>query len=217
VRKIEKASFDRRRGVALVEFALCAVFLIPLFFGAFVSGISLVRAIQATQVSRDAGHMYVRHVDFSLDSNKDIVVRLAKGLNLTRDGGDGVVILTKIRAITPDDCLAVGMASGTCANSNQAVIVQRLYIGNRQVAQSAFGTPGASAYDPNSTRGEILPLEYLNNPSLRAQGFSTLLALQPAELAFVSEAIFNLPDLAFVPDFGSGQTPVRRVYARTIF
>ncbi len=206
-----------RGGVAMVEFALCAVLLIPLFFGAFVSGISLIRSIQATQVCRDAGHMYVRNVDFSLPANQDILVRIAEGLHMTRTGGEGVVILTKVRAVAPGDCLLINMPSGTCANSGEAVIVQRLYVGNQNLAQSAFGTPSPSTFDPASTQGDILPIEYLNNPALRAQGFSTLLALQPSELAFVAEAIFRLPELAFMPDFHQGTTPVRQVYSRTIF
>jgi hypothetical protein len=201
----------------MVEFALCATFLIPLFFGAFVSGISLIRLIQVTQVCRDAGHMYVRNVDFSLPANKDVLVRIARGLNMTRTGGDGVVILSKIRSVTPADCLLINMPSGTCANSGQPVIVQRQYVGNQSVAESAFGTPSPSTYDPNSAQGDILPVEYLNNPSLRARGFSSALALQPAELAFVAEAIFTLPELSFVPDLYSGTAPTRRVYARTIF
>ncbi len=206
-----------RRGVAMVEFALCAVFLIPLFFGAFVSGISLIRSIQVTQVCRDAGHMYVRNVDFSLPANQDVLIRIAQGLNLSRTDGDGLVILSKIRAITPDDCLLISMPSGTCANSGQPVIVQRLYIGNQSIGQSAFGTPGAGTFDPSSTQGEILAVEYLNNPALRAQGFSALLVLGPSELAFVSEAIFRLPELSFMPDFHQGTTPTRQVYSRTIF
>ena len=208
---------NKRRGVAAIEFALCATFLIPLFFGMFTFGISLCRSVQATQVSRDAGHMFVRYTDFSLDANKDIIVRVAEGLNMTRNGGDGVVILSKIRYVAADDCELIGMASGACANVNQPVIVQRLYIGNEGLYASPFGTPSGSAFVSGSP-GEIDPVQYLNNPALRANGFNAVLLLQSSELAYVSEAFFRVPELAFVPSVGAGvQSLGGRVYARTIF
>ncbi len=53
---------------------------------------------------------------------------------------------------------------------------------------------------------------YLTDVSARATGFQGLLALQPGEFAYVSEACFQSPDYDFPGFFrGSG------IYARTIF
>ena len=50
---------------------------------------SLSRSLQVTQISRDAGHMYVRYVDLTQAANQDIIVRLASGMGLTRPGRIG--------------------------------------------------------------------------------------------------------------------------------
>ena len=204
---MERPSKRRQSGNAMIEFALCMTLLIPLFLGSVVVGISLRRSVQVTQVSRDAGHMFARWVDFSQPANQDLIVRLAQGLNMTRTGGNGVVILSKVMHIGSTECTAGGLTVGQCTNYNLSVIVQRIVIGNAGLRSSSFGTPGSGLLN---SKGEVS--NYLTESSARTTGFSNLLSLQIGELAYVSEAFFALPALRF-----SNYRAIEGVYARTFF
>jgi hypothetical protein len=198
------------RGNTLVEFALVSVFIVPLLMGTVNVGMGLARTIQASQVSRDAGHMFVRQVDFSLAGNKQIIVRLAEGTGMTIDGGRGVVTLTRVGYVGEADCLAAGLSTGECTNLNHPVIKQRLTIGNTSMRASNFGTPPSNLV---ASDGNISAGDYLTNPALRATGFGGLLQLEPGELAYVSEAFFEAPEWSFPQTVFEGTG----VYARTIF
>lgn len=200
---------ERQRGNAIIEFALVSVFLIPLLLGTVNIGMNLGRSIQVTQVSRDAGHMYVRWVDFSLPANQNIIVRLAQGLGMTRTGGNGKVILSRVMFVGKLQCEGGGLSLAQCTNYNQPVITQQIVIGNPSIRESALGEPPANLLD---SKGEITPAEYLTNILTRARNFNNILALQPGEFAYVSEAVFSAPDYDFPGFFKSPQ-----IYARTIF
>ena len=199
----------QRRGNTLIEFALVSVFLVPLLIGTINIGMRLSHTIQTTQVSRDAGHMFVRQVDFSLLPNQDIIVRVAQGLGMTRTGGDGVVILTKIMYIGQNECTAGGLTLGECTNYQNPVITQRIVIGNVSQRASDFGTPPSNLV---ASDGNVAMNDYLTNPAVRATNFGNVLVMQPAELAYVSEAYFATPNWDFPTTWvGTG------TYARTIY
>lgn len=209
-----------RRGSSLIEFALVAIFLVPLFFGTISIGMNLGRSVQISQIVRDTGHLYVRNVDFSKPASSNMVLRLAQGMNMTVNGGQGVVILSKMRFIGDAQCLA-GTGSTSCANKNSAVVVQRYLIGNASLRQSDFATPASGlillADDPGAglKAGDIRPIDYCTNPSVIAQGFTTLLpGMAGGEDAYVVEAYFTAPDWALKQDMT--QT-VEGVYARQIY
>ena len=203
-------SCKRKRGNSLVEFALVSVFIVPLMMGTVSVGMSLGRSIQATTVSRDAGHMFVRQVDFSQPANQDIIVRLAHGMGMTRTGGNGVVILSRIMFIGAAECAAGGFTTGTCPNYNMPVFTQRIVVGNVAKRTSHFGTPVSTIL---TSDGQIVPANYLTQASARVANFTGMLALQPAELAYVSEAYFEAPEWSFPQTVYAGTG----VYARTIF
>jgi len=195
-----------QRGNELIEFALVASLLLPLLFGTVVVGLNLGRSIQVTQVSRDAGHMYSRDVDFSLAANRNLIVRLAQGLDIRATGGSGVLILSTITFIGQAQCDAAGLSGSDCANRDYPVITNRIVIGNPTARSSAFGTPNPELL---SSSGNVA--NYMTNTSARADGFGAVLALQPGEVAYVSEAFaassnYNMPGY---------QTT--GVYCRTIF
>lgn len=196
-----------QKGNTVVEFALVSTFLVPLLLGTFVVGMNLTRSIQATQITRDAGHMYAMGIDFSQNANKDVLVRLAIGMNMTRTGGTGVIILSKIMKVYQSDCDAASLTSVQCTNLNQNVVTNRLVIGNSATRASDFGTPNASLID---SQGNVS--NYLRDTSARANNFSSVLALNAGEIAFLSEAYFASLDL----DFQSYQTGTG-IYARSIF
>jgi len=199
----------RRRGecgVELVEFALVMALLMPLLLGSVGAGLNLIRSIQVVQVCRDAGHMFSRGVDFSDPANKALIERLAQGLDIRVEGGTGVVILSTVLMVGPDQCAAGGIPAGSCTNLNQPVIVKRVVIGNSAARASAFGTPPPSLLDASGNVSN-----YLTNTGARATGFHAVLPLQPGDTAYVAEVYVPSADYSFLGSANSG------VYSRTFF
>jgi len=200
-----------KRGNTLVEFALISVLLVPLMLGTVNVGLTLGRSIQTTQVSRDAGHMFVRQVDFSQPPNQQIIVRISEGLNLKLDGtGDGVVILTKILHIGNTECNSTNLNGAPCSNLGKSVVTQRLVIGNRNLRQSDIATPPDNLIIQPS--GNIAPTDYLTKPETVANGLPGVLNLQPSEMAYIAESFFAAPAWSF-----PGSYPHTGTYARSIF
>lgn len=199
----------REGGSAVVEFALSTMFWVPLLVGTSVVGTNLMRALQIAQVTRDAGHMYAYGVDFSLTANKAILVRLAKGLDISADGGSGAVVLSTITRIGTLQCAAGGLTVERCPNYNHAVLVRRIVVGNPNVGISKFVTPqsnviGSSGYIPAAT--------YLTNASVRAPKFANLLTLPAGQPAHMAETRFNSTDVDWGTVMAGGV-----VYDRVIF
>jgi len=192
----------QRRGAAIIEMALLAFPLMILLFGMSVVGLNLGRHLHVAQICRDAGSMYVRGVDFSQDSNKDILVRLAYPLGLERTSGNGVVILSKITFIPQATCTA--LALNPC-NGDKHVIMQRLVIGNASLKQSEIGTPYAPLLDAKG-----LVTNFMSEPS--AVAHVPFISLSADEYAYVSETYFPSPDFDLLGfQTGSGN------YARALF
>lgn len=195
-----------RRGSAVLEFALVASFLMPLFVGGCVIGINLSRSIQATQISRDLGHMYARQVDLSGANGKNLAVRLATGTGITANGGNGVIILSKVLKVSQSECDGASLTAAQCTNLNRSVIVNRIVIGAAGLRSSAVGTPTGTL----DSQGGVP--NYLTDITARTANFETILALTGGEVAYVSEVYVNSPDL----NFQQYQTNTG-VYARSIF
>ena len=219
--QISKAKVKARRssgenGSALIEFLLVSVFLVfPLLLGTAVFGLSLVRANQVSEVCRDAGHMYAYNVDFSQASSQNMLVQMAKGLNMTTSGGNGVIILSTVTYVAANDCAAAGLATGNCTNVNNTVVVRRIVIGNPQLHASAFGTPSASLLD---SEGKINTADYLTNASAVAANFSDVIPLSSGQYAYMAEAFVTSPDFNFFrnsPDWSWIMPGV--ISARSIF
>lgn len=206
---MRRTSRRSSRGNSLIEFALAFALLLPLYVWMLVFGLDLRRMMQTSQVSRDAGHMYARGVDFSLPGNQDVLVRLAAGMNMTRTGGAGVVILTRLLKVGEQECLDGGIAVGSCSNLGQTVVTQRIVVGNASLKPSLVASPPDALLKPD---GSIIPADYLTKTDARAAGFDSILVLANGETAYVAEAWFDSP----VKDF-----PVMNnrgpIYARTIF
>src|SRR5579863_6371747 len=97
-------------GNTILEFALVMTFLVPMFAGAFTIGMALTKAIQVSNVARDAVVLMVRSnsdpesgLDLSVTQNQRIIVRAAQGLGMASDAADdpnssgsAVVILSKV-------------------------------------------------------------------------------------------------------------------------
>ncbi|MDQ6699317.1 MAG: hypothetical protein M3Z36_03930 [Acidobacteriota bacterium] len=183
----------------------------PLLMGTFVVGLNLLRAIQVTQVCRDAGHMFAYGIDFSQSGNQNLLVRLANGLNFSAGGGSGVVILSTVTFIGAAQCTAAGLQADTthCPNLNQSVFMRRIVVGNSGVRASNFGTPNGGIVDGS---GHISSSSYLSDTSARAAGFASFLPLAAGQLAYLTEMYLASPDIDWT-NFMTGTG----VYARVIF
>lgn len=193
----------------MVEFALCMSFLTPLLLGTYNVGMNLGRNLQVTQLARNAGHMYVRWVDFSQTAAQDIVVRMATGLNMTRTSGDTTVILTQIMVPSDSDCSANSLTGSACVNRNIPVIIHRIQFGNKSIRSSAHGTPPSGVV---TSDGSITPSNYLTQTSVRASNWTNILALNAGEVAYLSEVYTRSPS------WRTGTAPNQEgVYARAIY
>jgi hypothetical protein len=199
----------REGGNAIVEFALVATFLVSLLMGTFSIGMTLTRSVQAGIVSRDAGAMFMRYVDFTLTANKSILVRLANGMGMTEDGGSGVVIMTQLTKIGNAQCAEGGLAPASCPNNGQYVVVKRMVVGNPAVYTTTYGNPSPSIIRSDGT---ISATNYLNDASARASAFASVMTLNDGEFAYVSEAYFKTPEITL-----PGYSDDTYVYQRNIF
>ncbi len=186
----------------MIEFALVSWVLLILLIGSAALGLSLARSITCNQVCRAAGSMYVRGVDFSTNGAKDELVRLAGPLGMTRTGGNGVVILSKVTWISAAACTAAGL---TPCNANKHVIMERLTIGNTSLRASAIGTPNAALIQSNGAVSN-----YMQDASAVAN--FPFLQLNTNEFAYVAESYFPSPGFDFAGWYtGTG------TYSRYIF
>ena len=198
-----------------MEFALVGPALVLLFFGTVGVGITLGRYVQALSICRDLAHMYADGVDFSQTMNQNIAVQLAHGTGMTATGGNGVVIFTRISTVYQADCDASGFGS-SCGNLNQAVITQRLVLGNPALHQSAYGTPTPSLID---NLGNISPSVYLQNTdaSVRAANFTAQLtgagAVQgQGDAAYAVEVYIPYADVSFLGFYTPGGAYVSYIF-----
>ncbi len=183
--RIARQSKKRTQGGhSLIDFALVSMFLVPIMLATISVGFNTSRAIQVTTVTRDAANMYARWVDFSLSANRNLLVRLAAGLDMTDTGGNGVIILSKVTYIASSDCTGAGLTTAQCTNMNQYVIINRIVVGNASFKTSAFGTPGNL-----SANGDVVG--YLTDTSARATNFGNVLNLASGQFAFMAEGFFK--------------------------
>jgi hypothetical protein len=200
------AGINRRRqrqsGTEFIEFALSSLLLFPLMMGVVIIGLNLGRSIQIAQVCRDAGSMYVRGIDFSQAANKNQLVRLATGMGMTVNGGNGVVILSKVTYIPASACTGIP----NC-NSNKYVVVQRLTIGSASVTSSRLGPVGSVSTDSS---GNVT--NYMTDANAVSANFTSIMTLAANEYAFVAEASFLSMDLSDIGGSASTGVYVRSVY-----
>ena len=198
------------RGSTLVEFVLCFGFVwVPLFLGTLVLGFNLVRAIQVTQVCRDAGHMYAFGTDLSQPAYQNMLVSLAPGLNMTTNGGNGVIILSTVTYADQNACNAASLTS-SCPNLGQAVIMRRIVIGNANLHLSSFGTPASSIMD---SKGNISNTNYLSNASAVAPNFLNLVPLQSStQFAYIAEMWVTSPDYNWWSFLGNSGSSARAIF-----
>src|SRR6266849_3616894 len=116
-------SRSQARATTVPLYALGAIFLVPIGIGVLLVNNSASRNDHANQVSRDVASMYAQGVDFSNIANQNIALNVAEGLGMNLRGGNGVLILSKIRVVEDADCASDPL--GKCPNKGYAVVTQR--------------------------------------------------------------------------------------------
>ncbi len=229
-----------QNGQEILEFALVAVLFVPMFLGAFIVGMNLIRSIQANQVCRDLDSMFIHGGDFSTYSMQQEAQRLAQGLSLqiggafagneqanTGNAGNGLVTVTQIMYIgstTSTSCVAVGASN--CTNQNSFVYTQQIQFGNGALANSNTVTLGmcpsavvnASGIVQNyitDSRAALAGSAQTNMKSLWQSSSEvsggTATALTDQQVVYIVETYFQSPDLSVGAFAGNG------VYARYFF
>jgi hypothetical protein len=192
-----------------MEFTICSFALIPLTLGVFVFGFKLIRSLQMQQIVRDLGHMYEEGADFTNTGTVSVAQQLASGYALTSTG-HSEVILSQISLVQQADCDAGNPTHPTgqaCTNLNLPTFAQQVILGNSSDGTSNYGTPPVQ-----SSTYLVTAADRANNTAAQAVGFSSVLALQTGETAYVAEMI-NL-----TPEFNITGFPGKPlIYARAIF
>jgi hypothetical protein len=229
-----------QNGQEIFEFALVAVLFVPMFLGAFVVGMNLIRSIQCNQICRDLDSMYIHGGDFSTYALQQEAQRLAQGLNLqigssftgnaqanTGNAGNGLVTVSQIMWIggpTSASCVAVGASN--CTNQNSFVYTQQIQFGNGTLSNANTVTVGTCPSAVLNSSGVVqnyitdsraaltgsaqTNMQSLWQTSSEVSG-GTATALTDQQVVYVVETYFQSPDLSVGALAGNG------VYARYFF
>jgi vacuolar-type H+-ATPase subunit I/STV1 len=202
------AAAKSERGSAFIEFLLSSLVWLPLLFGTIVFGINIVRALQVSQLSRDTGHMYAYHVDFTQPESAKLLTTLAAPLGITATGGNGAVVLSKIRLVTPADCTAAGYQS--CINSGKYAFTSLIVFGASAYGVTKLGSPAQKYYTSGSSIAES---DILNDRSLQAGNFPDVYPNHDVsqQYSWVSEVNVNTQAITWSSFSNTGS------YARSIF
>ena len=222
-------------GQEIVELFFAYVLFLPIFLGAFIVGMNLIRSIQANQVCRDLDDMYIHGGDFSTYSMQQEAQRLAQGLNLqigssftgneqanTGNGGNGLVTVSQIMWIgdtSSTSCVAVGASN--CTNQSSFVFTQQIQFGNGTLANSTTVSVGecptavlnSSGIVQNYVTDSRAALSGTAQTAMQAlwQSDPSSTPLTDQQVAFIVETYFQSPDLSVGGLAGNG------VYARYFF
>ncbi len=224
----------------IMEFLFVWLLLLPMFLGAFVVGMNLIRSIQANQVCRDLDDMYIHGGNFSTYPMQQEAQRLAQGLNLqigpsfagnqqsnTANSGNGLVTVTQIMWIGgagSTSCVSVQPAA--CTNQSSFVFTQQIQFGNGSLANATTVTVGQCPTAIVNSSGIVQ--NYITDSRAALTGSAqtnmqalwqtnsevtggTATPLTDQQVVYVVETYFQSPDLSLGGVTGNG------VYARYFF
>jgi hypothetical protein len=222
---------NRQRGNEIIEFAIYAAFIVPLFLWVFVTGMNLLRMIQTTQICRDIGNLYIHGVDFSSYPAEQIAQRLAQGYGLNvgsgfaagvtnmynNDGntGNGYVVLSEVMFVGASTCATLPNGV-TCTNQNQTVYLERIDFGNASVkfngtvVASAIGTAAGATINSAGLVQNYLVDSKAVVPNFAAN-FLGGTNLADGQVMYIVETFFASPDLSIAA------YPAGGVYSRNFF
>ena len=205
----------RESGSMALEFVAVAWILLFMLAGTVDVGMTLVRSLQASELVRDANILQVDDVvapadsvDLSLLSTQEVLLRTSPSLGISKtDGtyapdpnGNGLVVLTKILNVGPQEC-ATGIGTSfdgttaTCPNLGSYVIAKRIQFGNTSQGTSAFGNP----IDTPNSSGNLTDAQICkdtgNQVASGSLPSSLTTALGADQFTMASELFVNLSSL----------------------
>jgi Flp pilus assembly protein TadG len=223
-----------QRGHLILEFGLVAIMFIPLIIGVFVTGINMVRSIQANHIARDIADMYIHGTDFSDLGMQQIAKRLATGLDLqvgtgttgnnannTSNSGQGMVWITKLQWVGDTNsptCVAAGGAA-QCTNTSKFVVLEQIRFGNGTLEATKDTTAG----HPTATRDSHgrVTVDVVKTSSAQVPGtnqtalYNLWQGTNPASRTPLQDGqVLYMAEVFFLP---TGSFAGRGVYARWFF
>ena len=235
MRQVNHRRRRREKGQEIVEFGLVALLFVPLLMGTFVIGMNLIISIQANNVIRSLGNLYIHGADFSTYPYQQLAQRMGTGLNFqmpsfsgnqasnTGSSGDGLVWITQLMyvgAVTDPNCQAAG--AGNCTNHDSFVFMQRVVFGNGTLSATHPSFVGDPTGATLSSMGSVSNPVTDSSARLSAAAQTTMNSLwqtttngqQPlidGQVVYVAEGYFQTPSLSL------GNNSSKGVYARSFF
>ena len=226
----------RQKGQEIVEFAFVALLFAPMFLGMFVIGMNLIISIQAHNMVRSVGDLYIHGADFSTYPYQQLAQRMGTGLNLqmpsfsgnvqsnTGSSGDGLIWITQAMYVgktTDPNCVAAGV--GQCTNHDSFVFTQRVQFGNSSLSAqhpSSMGDPQAGA--TLSSQGNVSNPVTDGAAKLPAAGQAAMISLWQTtangQLPLSDGQIFYAAEGYFrTPSFSLGNNSSQGVSVRSFF
>ncbi len=184
----------------------------------FQTGMNFLRFNKATDVCRSASLLFVKGIDFTLPGNQDIISRVASGLDLVDNAttsasgvttGSGLIVFSIVQYIGPNTC-------NNCTNLNKYVFLQRIYVGNTNLAiagttvASALGSPNNSVW--SSSTGAVSNTQTNAGAQVPSGSTGALpTTMGDGQIAYVVECFFKPQS-----GFGTGGFDSNGVYTRVI-
>jgi len=231
------SSRSRESGTQLIEFGLVVLLFMPMIMGSFVTGMNVIRSIQANHITRDMADMYIHGADFSDKAMQGLAKKLATGLDLqvgtgtgnvadnVSNSGRGIVWVSKLMWVgTSAQASCQAALPSACTNSNKFVFLEHIRFGNGTLQtehDASVGHPGAArdsfgriTVDVVKTANAAVPEPYQTKlyslwQVTNAQTNRT--PLSDGQIVYVVEGYFKSPDLNL------GVFQGRGVYARWFF
>ena len=218
----------RQKGQEIIEFAFVALLFVPMFLGMFVIGMNLIMSIQANNMVRSLGNLYIHGADFSTYPYQQLAQRMGTGLNLqmpsfsgnvqsnTGSSGDGLIWITQVMYVgstTDPNCKGAG--AGNCTNHDSFVFMQRVLFGNSTLAAqhpSSMGDPtGATISSQGSVSNPVTDVK----AKLPVAGQTAMVALwqttangqaplTDGQVFYAAEGFFQTPSLSLGNNVSQG-------------
>ncbi len=225
----------RQGGQEIIEFAFVALLFVPMLLGMFVIGMNLIFSIQANNMVRNLGNMYIHGADFSSFPYQQLAQRMGTGLNLqmpsfsgnvqsnSGSAGDGIIWITQAMYVgktTDPNCVAAGV--GKCTNHDSFVFTQRVVFGRGSLATqhpSSLGDPTGATLSSQGSVSNAVTDSAARLPTAGQAAMTTLWQTtangqQPVldgQVFYAAEGYFQTPSLSL------GTATSQGVYARSFF
>jgi len=225
------------KGTQIMEFGLVALLFVPMMMGSFVTGMNVIRSIQANHVARDLSDMYIHGADFSDKAMQRLAKKLATGMDLQvgsangnaadniGNSGRGIVWVSKLMWVgSTVEASCVSVQPAACTNTNKFVFLEHIRFGNGSLESerdASVGHPGAArdafgAITPNriTTANAAVPEPHQTKMYQLWQVSSpstNRTPLSDQQIIYLVEVYFQSPDLSL------GAFQGRGVYARWFY